>query len=374
MTLPRVAVSAAGSRSGLAAIRDLGRGGFRVVGATFTPVPFGLRSRWSEPYLHLPSSLEPDALLDILRAGGAEVILPIESSLVAVLSRHRDLFERQQVAVNVPSYDAFTAAYDKHRTVEECQRLGIPAPRLLTPDEAAGTVVVKPRQDIGGARGVAYCTNPDELDRALAACRELSEPVVQEYIPGGADAMRTVVLLFDRDSRLVAHFTTRKIRQYPATGGLMTMGVSTDERALVALVLPFFEERRWRGPAEVELKVDSRDGRAKVIEINPRLPGYLPFAIQCGLHLPRLAALAALGRPAPVAPYDVGRKYVNPGLHLRAVLAECRRTGRRSLALRRALTEWRGARWLDLDDFADPAPRLGKMMAEILQPRAAHRP
>src|SRR4051812_20627622 len=86
---PRIAVSAALSRPGIAAIRDLGRGGFDVVGADFRPTPLGLHSRWSPAYLQLPppDALEP--LLDVLRAAGARAILPIESRLVAALCCHR---------------------------------------------------------------------------------------------------------------------------------------------------------------------------------------------------------------------------------------------------------------------------------------------
>ena len=59
-------------------------------------------------------------------------------------------------------------------------------------------------------------------------------------------------------------------------------------------MLPFFESLRWRGPAEVELKIDARDGEAKVIEVNPRLPGYVGFPI-AWVHLPRSRLQVALG-------------------------------------------------------------------------------
>ena len=150
-----------------------------------------------------------------------------------------------------------------------------------------------------------------EIEQAVQACRRHGEPLIEEFIPGGPDAMRTVVVLFDRRTRLVAHFTTRKLCQLPSTGGMTTMSVSTDDRALVELVLPLFAAWRWEGPAEVELKIDERDGRAKLIEVNPRLPAYLAFAIRCGLNLPRLCALAAMGESPSAGSYAIGRTYVN---------------------------------------------------------------
>jgi hypothetical protein len=363
--MSRVAVSAATSRAGLAAIRDIGRDGHCVIGLTLEALPAGLRSRWSEPYRLLPADLDIDRLEGMLVEARVDALLPMETALVGVACRHEARLGRH-LALNLPPLAAFEAAYDKVRTVRACLQLGIPVPPLLEPGAAGGTVVVKPRQDLGGARGVTYCRTPEEIAAALAACAPLGRPMLQDYVPGGPEAMRTVVLLLDRDTRLVAHFTMRKLRVYPASGGLTTAAVSSDDLDLVRLVMPFFEHFRWRGPAEVELKIDPRDGRPKLIEINPRFPGYLGFAVACGLHLPRLAARAALGLPLAPTAHAVGRRYLNRGLHLRAVAAEWRAAGHPWPVLRRGLAEARGARWLDRDDLADPAPRLGKALREAL--------
>src|SRR5690606_24383049 len=120
-----------------------------------------------------------DALMGILRARHIDAFLPMEGPLVGIVCRHRDRIERE-TAVAVPPYEAFLAAYDNRRTLEECARLGIPAPRILGPQDAGDIVVVKPREDVGAARGVEYCRTPEELERALARCRKFGEPVVQE--------------------------------------------------------------------------------------------------------------------------------------------------------------------------------------------------
>ena len=228
----RVAVSPAGTHSGLAAIRHLGRAGHAVVGFDRTPAPFGLHSRWSLPTRILPDSDDAATLLDSLSAARADVLLPIESRLVGIVCAHRADFDRQ-MATCLPPHAAFRAAYDNKLTLQACHALGVAAPRLLEPGGVTGPFVVKPRQDIGGAAGVSLCSGADELESALATCRPFGEPVVQEYIPGGAAAMRTVLLLFDRQSRLVARFTTRKLRTFPVAGGLTTASVSTDDADLV---------------------------------------------------------------------------------------------------------------------------------------------
>jgi hypothetical protein len=78
--------------------------------------------------------------------------------------------------------------------------------------------------------------------------------LIQEYIPGGADALHTVTVVCSGTGRLAGGFTARKIRHWPSLGGVTACGVSTREELLVDGVLPFFARVRWRGPAEVELK------------------------------------------------------------------------------------------------------------------------
>jgi predicted ATP-grasp superfamily ATP-dependent carboligase len=226
-------------------------------------------------------------------------------------------------------------------------------------------VVVKPDSDIGAASGVRFVRDEASLRKAVGECEEqFGRTLIEEYIPGGPEAMRTVVLLFSRESRLAAAFTTRKIRQWPDTGGLTAVSCSTDEEYLVRQVLPFFEKWRWRGSAEVELKFDARDGRHKVVEINPRFPGYLRFAAQCGLDMPLLAVGLALGDDSGWAgaypAYRTGTRYVNPGLFLKTVASGFRRNGVDEL--RHALRDMRGLGSAFPDLLRDPLPLVGRAL------------
>jgi predicted ATP-grasp superfamily ATP-dependent carboligase len=133
--------------------------------------------------------------------------------------------------------------------------------------------------------------------------------------------MKTAVLLYSRDSRLIAAFTTEKEREWPVTGGLTAVSRSTRDDANVKQVEPFFGHWKWRGAAEVELKRDPLTGMDKVIEINPRVPAYLRFTERCGLDLAAIAVRLSLKEdvaPLEYPTYRVGTKYVNPGLLIRS--------------------------------------------------------
>jgi predicted ATP-grasp superfamily ATP-dependent carboligase len=377
-----VLITNATGGAGLACARSLGRAGFDVVSLDTPPcLPLGLRSRYLSAGYRLANGDGPrhaDELLGhVLRLRPA-AFLPLGTQSVAAVSRNLDRFVAL-TAVNVPAYETFLRAYNKGACISTCTALGIECPRVYSLEEALSALekrgdgqvlVVKPSFDAGAARAVRYVRNRESLLNAVAMCTEqFGAPLIQEYIPGGPEAMKVAILLFSQESRLAAAFTARKGRQWPASGGLSVTASSTAEHDLVTQVLPFFETVGWRGPAEVELKLDERDGRHKVIEINPRFPSTLRFACYCGLDLPALALRLALEQEsmprAGLPSYKVGMNYVNPGLFLRAAASELRSTGPRLSVIRRLLNDLRGSWKSTIELLDDPSAALGITLSQF---------
>jgi len=202
------------------------------------------------------------------------------------------------------------------------------------------------------------------LTEAVRACEaRYGGCLIQDFIPGNAEMMKTVVLLFSRSSELAAAFTSQKVRHWPKTGGPTACSYSTFDRGLLDMVLPFFQKFRWRGPAEVELKLDPRDSCHKVIEINPRFPGYLRFPWHCGLDLPLRAVHLALGRfegEKPLPAYRVGQTYVAPTLFFATTREEARTRGWR-VALQRAVSDARGSGVVLKGMLVDPIPPIARV-------------
>jgi predicted ATP-grasp superfamily ATP-dependent carboligase len=336
----KVLVTDVTANSGMAVIRSLARHGWTVAGAAVRRLPFNVHSRYTKPYHVVPQPREAryvERLLAVLKGERADVLLPVSAPRPIV--EHQDRLSRW-CRLLLPPPASYDVADDNQRTIEECRPLGIPCPRIYTAAEAEETLagnasasggvrlVVKPRRNVGGARGLSIVGDT----AALHAARRLAEDrfgpaVIQEYIPGGPSSMVTANLLFDRQSRLRAWFTTRKLRQWPNTGGITALSVSTRDRRLVDLVLPFFHRRCWRGPAEVEFKVDERTGTPTLIEINPRFWSYIGFPVRCGVDFPALTCTLAVEKAATTLAcprYRAGVKYLNPGAYIRSVLAELR--------------------------------------------------
>ena len=127
----------------------------------------------------------------------------------------------------------------------------------------------------------------------------------------------------------------------------------------------FVRQFRWRGPFELECIIDRDD--VYLIEINPRFPGYIRFPVKCGLNLPYLACVTALGeRPGAPPPYDLGVKYINVTAFARAVAAEIGQTSRPWMSLHRAFLSLGGYRPGLGSDLRDLQPRMGKIVAEFV--------
>jgi len=379
-----VLVTNATTGAGLAAVKSLAAAGYRVITADFEGSWRGLRSRYSSAHYGLRAANQQEferSLLDLVDRVRPDAFLPLGKCSVFIASKNRDRIAAV-TAVNVPPLEAFLAAYNKRVCMAECRQLGIPCPILYSLEQASdvlkeerdSVLVVKPDCDVGAAMGVRYVRNREQLCAALRECEtRFAGAVIEEYIPGGVEAMKSVVLLFSPQSRLIAAFTTRKIQQWPETGGLTAVGRSTADEHLVKLVLPFFEKWRWCGGAEVELKCDSRNGQDKVIEINPRFPGCLRFPLECGLGLAVMAVNPALDGQAvpdatflnwPTLPsYTTGAKYHNPGLVLRVFLSKLRSGELRKAGFREGLRELLGAAAITPGLLRDPMPFLGRVLA-----------
>jgi len=372
---PRILVAPTSTDAAVVLMRELRRAGIAVHGADDGYLPRGLRSRHCDHWhrvTHAADRHVKDYLPEIVASARPHAVLPVNTpaTLAAIALRDSD---PTAARTNLPTAAAFAAAYDKRECLAACCRLGIPSPKVHEPAAATAVLrrsrgtklVVKPRLDFGGGRGVRFVSDEAALGAAVSYCDErLGGAIVQEYIPGDVTRLAMLLVLFGPDSRLVAAFTSRKLRQYPSAGGAMTAGESTAEVQLLEQLLPLFEAWQWRGPAEVDLKLDERDGRYKVLEVNPRLPAYLRLVVDCGLDLPALAAGLALDpaavSPVPFPAYVAGRNYVCPGPFGRGLLAELQAGGPCWSKLAAALDDARGTRLGGVWD--DPLPFLGRLV------------
>ena len=370
----RVLISNASSDVAVGLAGQLHRAGFEIAAMDSRSLPLGMHSRYLKSHHTLHSGSTSDyasQVLQLLQRLAPCTFLPIGSTAVRFAAKHLAAFGEDGETL-VPSPAAFAAADDKQICARELGSLGIAQPRSYSRDQAVEvlaasgetkTLVVKPQANMGAAQGVRFVQSVAELELALSERPEhFGKRAIQEFIPGGPSSMKAAVLLFSQDSRLSAAFTMKKLRHWPASGGASVVCESTAEAELIDAVLPFFEQLHWRGPAEVEFKFDERDGRHKVIEINPRFPGYARFLGHCGLDIGTRTVQLAQGMDVPHAPfpaYRVGQRYLNPGLFLRSLSEHWKQAGPRT-ALTDGIRDARRSAGFVGSLLGDPLPLLGR--------------
>ncbi len=120
--------------------------------------------------------------------------------------------------------------------------------------------------------------------------------MVQELIPGGDDELYTVGSYIAVDGTVLGLFSGRKLRQSPPGVGTCRVGEAVWVQDNVDAALRLLRAFEFHGVSQVEFKRDPRDGRYKLMEINPRLWLWHGLAAALGVDFARIAYLDLLGR------------------------------------------------------------------------------
>jgi len=311
MSLPRAehdlpaAVVDVGWVNGLAAIRSLGRAGIRVLAVDHRPSALGFRSRYAEPFLSADWQADPTRFVASIRALGEVVVFPTHDGQLNLIAQHiGDL----QVLTPFPDWEILERVQSKRAQLEQAVLAGVAVPEtrypLSAPEARAAAgeiglpVLIKPEEHVGFKqrfrRQAFRCETMEEVDEAYSRAEEF-EPMVQELIPGGDDTLYTVGSYLDRNGRPLGVFSGRKLRQTPPGVGTCRVGEALWVQDAVDAALRLLAAFDYFGLSQVEFKRDPRDGKFKLMEINPRLWQWHSLAAACGVDLPRIAYADLVG-------------------------------------------------------------------------------
>jgi carbamoyl-phosphate synthase large subunit len=264
------------------------------------------------------------AVLEICERERLDTVFPSWDPEVYLVSKNRARFADRGIAVPVPEWSVLRRTMDKHALMQFAADLGFPHPRTYLPctrDEVGELasrlgfpLLVKPRFSAGGS-GIDLVRHRSELERSIARVEPTyGMPMLQEWIPGGPEQRRKVAVTLDRQGHPVAVSIRRDKRMvYRSYTSQPTAAVSCVDPPLVADVVRLLQTLRYTGHARVQLMVDTRDGVAKLLEINCR-PGYRVWCeIAAGQDIPLLCVLVERGLPLDPRPSGAGRDvFLNP--------------------------------------------------------------
>ncbi len=146
----------------------------------------------------------------------------------------------------------------------------------------------------------------DQIDVA-----ETPNLMLQEYIPGGDDTVWMFNGYFDQSSECLVGFTGKKIRQCPVHRGVTSLGICLKNETVDKTTKEFMKAIGYQGILDIGYRYDARDGRYKVLDVNPRIGAtFRLFVSDNGMDVARALYLHLTGQPVIPGMACEGRKWI----------------------------------------------------------------
>jgi len=300
-----------------------------------------------------------DVITETIKRWKIDVVLPATLPGMEFISRNQDIISKFAAIVPLAEPDQLKMANDKWKLYCFAKQKGLPVvPTILFPNGAnTGTksynlenitypAVLKPTNKKGGI-GIAGVNSPSELNdvwKSKAIIRP-SKYILQSYIPG-IDFSLSVLC---KSGRIIAYTLWKALLGSENTFGLARVVEYTDDEKIVNVGRQLVSALNWSGVADIDLILDARDHKIKIIEINPRFWQTLPGSLISGINFPYICCLSALGITPPKCQHKT-TKYASPSTFLN--LLKTRLAGKKPPIK----LSWRDTNWRFI--ISDPLPEL----------------
>jgi D-aspartate ligase len=363
-----------GNLNGLSIARSLGRRGVPVWIVCTPDAKLASYSRYVKKTLPWPTGdCESQAvyLLDLAKRFQLNkwVLFPTSDESAALLSKFRNVLS-QRFRVSTPAWEVLHWAFDKRLSYRLAAEEKVDYPTTIYPTDEADPAmlacrfpaILKPATHSVASRFTAEKAWPvadrAELIKRYREARGQIPPeliLVQELIPGNGEAQFSYVALCC-DGIPIASFTARRTRQYPIDFGYSSSFVETlDVPEIVAPSRRLLAAIRYTGLVEIEYKFDARDGRYKLLDINPRLWTWAPLGARAGVDFPYLLWQMMTGEPVSHSEARMGVHWVRLSTDIPAALHSI---SRGTLSFKLYLRSLRGPIEFALMAADDPLPGL----------------
>jgi D-aspartate ligase len=178
--------------------------------------------------------------------------------------------------------------------------------------------------------------------------------VVQEWIEGPDSELHMCQVLFDDNSRCIASFTCRKLRQWPVEAGTACMAEPIYCPEIEKETIRLFESLQLKGIGAVEFKRDARDNRYKIIEPRIGRVGTLSeTATANGVNFPLLTYASFTKMNVSENPVREPVRWILEDSDVQSCLHLMRN---KELSLREWVRSYAGPKYFALFSYRDPLP------------------
>lgn len=201
------------------------------------------------------------------------VFIPVNEDKILLFYRFIERYGNLNFQSYLPSSNDFLISRNKFLLNEFCINEGIPSPKLFKNRNAINQsnfvpIIIKPRVGSGsiGIKKIDSFQGIEELSVV-----NLEDYVIQELLPNGRDVRAGFYLC--ENGRVINRYCHERIRTYPLSGGVSVYSKIIKNEEIELIGEEIIKKLNWSGLLMIEFLYDHRDGKYKVIEINPRLWG-----------------------------------------------------------------------------------------------------
>jgi len=259
--------------------------------SALAPARYAAHVRMSVPLIDDPGYVP--ALESLCEQHGVGVVLPLTDLDIEVLACAR---AEGRLPALVPSPEVARATYDKYETHLLLQRLSLPSPPTVLPEDDLDAieypVMVKPRRG-SGARSIHRA---GDASQARFFTGYVPEPTMVQRAMGGPEL--SIDCLGDLDGRCLNAIPRTMLE---SRGGESIKGQVIHDAELIELGQRTMEALGVCGPATIQVFRDPQIGLA-ITDVNTRFGGAFPapvYAALPGQSYPELIVRLAAGEAIP---------------------------------------------------------------------------
>jgi len=374
----------------LSIMRTLGYLGVDVYGVSNDPRAHALSSRYCRgKFLIAYGQEDHEALVEGLMEIRVQfdcrpiLIATSDDTAIGVAEHYERLSDAYTIAQNGGALVSTLA--DKMKMFDLAIEKHLPTPQTILPTTLAEAEAYARTVDypvvLKGAMGNRLYEQTgkkmvfvDSVDELLTQYERLQDPerpnlMIQEVIPGDDDQVYIFNGYFNADSDCLVGYTRRKIRQYPVHVGCASLGECCWVEEVAEITTSFMKEIGYRGILDIGYRKDPRDGRYKVLDINPRVgQAFRIFVSENDLDVVRALYLDHTNQTLPSdSPRREGRRWIIEDYDFVSTLDYFREG---SLSIREWLGSFRGLQegaWFALRDPVPFLAMLGRLLMQTLR-------
>lgn len=245
-----------------------------------------------------------------------DFIVPVKESSLLAAAEIQEEVKAKGAILPIATGPSLVTATNKVEVLRLAERIGVPIPRTLVVSElpppaeldrrVGRPFVLKASTEVGipPAQRHFVVTEPDSpaTQAHFASLARHGPVVVQEFVEGfGAG----VAFLYSGAAGLLAYSGHRRSFEQFSDGGPSVLARTFLHPGAFDGGRQLLDALHWKGIAMVEFRINP-EGRAILMEINPRVWGTMPLAIASGVDFPRLL-IEQWGRPANDGPLGPSR-------------------------------------------------------------------